>query len=204
MIHGQLKLFAGSAHPALAREIAEHLGIPARRGAPASVSGHRSLVSDRREHPRDRRLHRAADVGAGGRAPGRVVRDDRRVPAIVGVAHHGRDSVLRLRAAGPQGQAARADFGQAGGKPAQRRGHESRADDGPAQGADSGVLRYPGGPPVRGAGDHRLPGAAELRAGHDRVAGRRGRRARARVREAARRRPRDRRQTAQRRRHARK
>ena len=28
MAHGQLKLFSGSAHPALAREIAEHLGIP--------------------------------------------------------------------------------------------------------------------------------------------------------------------------------
>jgi ribose-phosphate pyrophosphokinase len=28
MSHGQLKLFSGSAHPALAREIAEHLGVP--------------------------------------------------------------------------------------------------------------------------------------------------------------------------------
>jgi ribose-phosphate pyrophosphokinase len=28
VIHGQLKLFSGSAHPALAQEIAEHLGIP--------------------------------------------------------------------------------------------------------------------------------------------------------------------------------
>src|SRR5258705_13763519 len=28
MIHGQLKLFSGSAHPALAQEIAEHLGVP--------------------------------------------------------------------------------------------------------------------------------------------------------------------------------
>lgn len=28
MSHGQLKIFTGSAHPALAREIAEHLGIP--------------------------------------------------------------------------------------------------------------------------------------------------------------------------------
>ena len=27
-MHGQLKLFSGSAHPALAREIAEHLGTP--------------------------------------------------------------------------------------------------------------------------------------------------------------------------------
>jgi ribose-phosphate pyrophosphokinase len=28
MSHGQLKLFSGSAHPALAKEIAEHLGVP--------------------------------------------------------------------------------------------------------------------------------------------------------------------------------
>src|SRR6188768_826041 len=28
MAHGQLKLFTGSAHPALAKEIAEHLGVP--------------------------------------------------------------------------------------------------------------------------------------------------------------------------------
>jgi ribose-phosphate pyrophosphokinase len=28
MAHGQLKLFSGTAHPALAREIAEHLGVP--------------------------------------------------------------------------------------------------------------------------------------------------------------------------------
>jgi ribose-phosphate pyrophosphokinase len=28
MIHGPLKLFSGSAHPALAREIADHLGVP--------------------------------------------------------------------------------------------------------------------------------------------------------------------------------
>ena len=35
-------------------------------------------------------------------------------------------------------------------------GREPRADDGSAQGADPGVLRHPGRPPVRGAGDHRL------------------------------------------------
>ncbi len=32
MIHGPLKLFSGSAHPALTREIAAHLGVPL--GAP--------------------------------------------------------------------------------------------------------------------------------------------------------------------------
>jgi ribose-phosphate pyrophosphokinase len=39
-----------------------------------------------------------------------------------------------------QGQAARADFGQARGEPAERRRAESRAHDGSAQGADPGVL----------------------------------------------------------------
>jgi ribose-phosphate pyrophosphokinase len=53
-------------------------------------------------------------------APRRAVRDDRRVPALVGLAHHGGDAVLRLRAAGPQGQAAGADLGQARGEPAER------------------------------------------------------------------------------------
>ena len=28
MIHGPLKIFSGSAHPALAKEIAEHLDLP--------------------------------------------------------------------------------------------------------------------------------------------------------------------------------
>ena len=39
-------------------------------------------------------------------------------------------------------------------------GRQPRADDGSAQGADSGVLRHPGGSPVCGAGDHRLLRAA--------------------------------------------
>ena len=42
----------------------------------------------------------------------------------------------------------------------ERGGHQPGADDGSAQGADPGVLRHPGGSPVRGAGDHRVPRAA--------------------------------------------
>ncbi|MCK7539681.1 MAG: hypothetical protein MZV63_56600, partial [Marinilabiliales bacterium] len=148
-------------------------------------AGHRGVVPDRREHPRHRRVRRAADQPAGRRAHHGAAGDDRRVPPLVGGAHHGGDSVLRLRAAGPQGQAARADLGQARGEHPERGRHEPRADDGPAQGADPGVLRHPGGPPVRGAGHHRLPGAAAVPGHHDRVAGRRRRRARARLRQAA-------------------
>jgi len=52
------------------------------------------------------------------------------------------------------------------------------------QGADPGVLRHPGGPPVRGAGDHRPPGAAAVQERHHRLAGRRRGGAGARVRQA--------------------
>ena len=62
---GELKVFSGSAHPELTREIAAFLGVPARAGAAAPVSGLGGLVPDRREHPRHRRLHRAADLQSG-------------------------------------------------------------------------------------------------------------------------------------------
>ena len=110
------------------------------------------------------------------------------------VADHGRDPVLRLRAPGPQGQAARADLRQARGRPALDRGRRPRADDGPARGADPGLLRHPGRPPLRGAGAHRVRAAAEAARADGRLARRRRRGARARLRQAARRRPRDRRQ----------
>ena len=137
---GELKVFSGSAHPELTQEIAAFLGVTVGPGAAAPVSGFGSLVPDRREHPRDRRLHRAADQQSGRSAPDGADDHDRCVPPLVGVAHHGGAAVLRLRAAGSQGQAARADFGQAGGQRAQRGRHQPRADDGSAQGADSGVL----------------------------------------------------------------
>ena len=166
-------------------------GRAARAGAAAAVSGHGGLVPDRREHPRHRRVHRAADLRDGDRvgrsAPDGADDHDRCVPPVVGGAHHGGAAVLRLRAAGSQGQAARADLGQARGQRAERGGHEPRADDGSAQGADPGVLRHSGRPPVRGAGDHRVPGAARLAEADARRARRRRRRTRARLREAARR-----------------
>ena len=46
-------------------------------------------------------------------------------------------------------------------EPAERGRSEPGADHGSAQGADPGIFRHPGGPPVRGAGDHRLPRALE-------------------------------------------
>ena len=61
---GELKVFSGSAHPELTREIAAFLGAAGRAGAAAALSGFGSLVPDRREHPGHRRLRGAADVRA--------------------------------------------------------------------------------------------------------------------------------------------
>ena len=64
MARSNLKVFSGSAHPQLAQEICGFPVCRAGAGAPSTVSRHRGLVPDRREHPRHRRVHRAADVAA--------------------------------------------------------------------------------------------------------------------------------------------
>ena len=120
---GDLKVFSGSAHPQLTKEIADFLGIAAgqarlRRFPDSEVSfqidenirGTDVFIVQPTSNPVDAASDGAAD-------------HDRRVPPFVGGAHHGGDSVLRLRAAGPQGQAARADLGQARGEPAERGRH---------------------------------------------------------------------------------
>ena len=64
---------------------------------------------------------------------------------------------LWICAAGPQGQAARGGFGEAGGGSVDHRGGASRAGGGFARAADSGIFQYSGGSFVRfaGAGDRR-------------------------------------------------
>ncbi len=69
---------------------------------------------------------------------------DRRRAPRVGRAHHRRAAVLRLRAPGSQGPAARADHREARRQSPRRRRRDPRAHDGPAQPADPGVLRHPG------------------------------------------------------------
>ncbi len=187
MSRGQLKLFSGSAHPRPGGGDWRLPGRPAGARPAAAFSGHGGVVPDRREHPRHRRLHRAADLRGRRRNLDRAVRDDRCVPPLVGVAHHRGDSVLRLRPAGSQGQAARADLGEAGRQPAERGRGEPGADDGSAQGADPGVFRHPGRSPVRGAGHHRLLRRLALPEPDDRLAGRGRRGAGPGLRQAARR-----------------
>ena len=159
-MHRELKVFTGSAHPALGESIARYLGVPLGRA-------HLARFSDGEVWFQIQDNVRGADVfvvqptcAAGQREPDGAAADARRLQALERLAHHRRDALLRLRAPGPQGQAAGAHLGQAGGRPALDRRHRPRPHHGPARRADPGLLRHPGRPPVRGARHHRLRVAA--------------------------------------------
>ena len=112
----------------------------------------------------------------------------RRAPSRLGGRHHRGDSVLRLRPSGPQGRAPHAHHLEARRRPAGGRRRDARRLRGPARRTDPGLFQHPVRSPVRAAGvSGRLP-EAEVRPEHGvRLAGRRRRRARARVLEAPRR-----------------
>ena len=163
MAHGQLKLFTGSAHPALAKEIAEHLGIP------LGVARLHRFPDTEVSFQIDENI-RGTDVFV--MQPTSAPVDEHLVELCVMIDAFRRSSASRITAVIPYYGYARQDRKDKPRVPIsaklvanllERRRHESRADDGSAQGADPGLLRHPGGSPVRRAGDHRLPGAAEPR-----------------------------------------
>ena len=204
MIHGQLKLFSGSAHPALARGDRRAPRHPAGRRPSASVS--------RTPKSRFRSTRTSAARTSSSSSRRRAPVDQHLVELCVMIDAFRRSSASRITAVIPYYGYARQDRKD---KPRVPISAKLVANLLSAAGTNrvltmdlhkaqiQGVLRHSGRPSVRGAGHHRLPGAAELRAGDDRVARRRRRRAGAGLREAARRRPRDHRQAAQRRRHGR-
>ena len=120
----------GNANPALAKEIASYVGVPARPGLGHLLPQRRDGREDQRECPRARRLHRPAHRAADQPEPDGAADHDRRGPARQRDAHHRGHALLRLRAPGPQGPAARADHGQARRQPARRRRGQPHPDHG--------------------------------------------------------------------------
>ena len=146
------KIFSGTANDALAKDICEFPRIAARQGMYQALLRRRDVRPDRGERARRRCLHGAAHLRSGRCAPDAVAVADRCAEARVSPAHHGGDSVLRLRPAGPQGQAACSDFVEAGGRSVDHRGSRSRVGCRSARAADPGLFQYPGGPFVCVAG----------------------------------------------------
>ena len=138
----RLKIFCGTANPALADEICAFLGIP--RGQTQitrfsdgelyvqileNVRGADVFVLQPTCHPVDSHLMELLlMIDALKRASARRI-----TPVI---------PVLRLRAPGPQGQAALAHQLQAGRRPADHRRRRPRAHRRPARPADPGLLQH--------------------------------------------------------------
>ena len=79
------------------------------------------------------------------RQPDGDAHHDRRSEAGLRRPHHRGDALFRLCPPGPQDQAPRPHFRQAGGQPDHPRRRGPCAHHGPARQSDSGLLRYPGG-----------------------------------------------------------
>ena len=199
--YGDLKVFSGSAHPQLARDICEFLGVSRRSGRL------RRFPDTEVSFQIDENI-RGTDVFIV--QPTCAPVDEHLMELLIMVDAFRRSSASRITAVIPYYGYARQDRKDKPRVPISAKlvanvlsaaGTQPGADDGSAQGADPGVLRHPGRSPVRGAGDHRLPVAAGFSAADDRRARCGRRRTRARVCEAARRRTGGDRQAAQRRWH---
>jgi ribose-phosphate pyrophosphokinase len=174
MIHGQLKLFSGSAHPALAKEIAEHLGIP------LGVARLHRFPDTEVSFQIDENI-RGTDVFIV--QPTSAPVDQHLIELCVMIDAFRRSSASRITAVIPYYGYARQDrrtsracrFGQAGRQPARGCRHRSRTHDGSAQAQIQGLFRHPGGLTCLPRRSSLIPRPAGLRWSDDRVA-RRGRR----------------------------
>ena len=122
-----------------------------RAGAGHDLQRRRDPVRDRRERARSRLFRRAVHQQPGQSPPDGTADHGGRAAALVGAAHHGGDSLLRLRAPGSQGRPARADHGQARRRPDLDGRHRSRALHRPARRPDPGLLQHPRRQPLRDA-----------------------------------------------------
>ena len=110
-----IKLFTGNANT---RELARGRWreLPrdgARQGRGGHLQRRRGQRRDRGERPGHATASCSSDHLHPPTPPDGAADHDRRAAALVGAAHHRRDALLRLRAAGPQGRAAAPDLGEA-------------------------------------------------------------------------------------------
>ena len=158
----RLEMFSGRAHPALARDIATHLGVE------LGEANLREFANGEIYCKYDISI-RGCDVfivqthaTPGERLADGAPHHDRRCEARVGQAHHRRLPLLRLLAPGPQVDGPRADHGQARRRHALGGGCRPGDQRRPALGADPGLLRHALRPPGGGAGPRGVH-ARELR-----------------------------------------
>ena len=140
-----LALYSGRTHPALAEEVATHLGQRARRSQHRRVRQRRDPAAIRRERARQRRVHHADPLrrrrALDQRFDHRAADHDRRRLSGVGETDHRRLPVLRIRPPGPQGRGSRADHGPPRRRHVQGGRRQAHDLDRPPLRPDPGLLR---------------------------------------------------------------
>ena len=152
----RLALYSGRTHPALAEEVAGHLGLElgdpnltefangeVRPRFAESIRGSDVFIMQTPLRLR-RSEHQRLDHGA-------ADHDRHRLPGV-GQADHRGLPVLRLRPPGPQGRGPRADHRPPDRRHVQGRRRQADGLDRPAQRPDPGLLRRPRRPPHGDAG----------------------------------------------------
>ena len=180
--NGAMKLVAGNSNPALAAAIGQYLGIPLTKAVVRRFADMEVFV-EIQENVRGADVFvDPVHVVSGQRPPDGIAHHHRCAAARLGAAHHGSDSVLRLRPAGSQGRTAHADLRQARRQSHRPCGRRSRADARSPRRPDPGLLRHSDRQSVCLAGDDaRHPGALRAWQSDRRFARRRRRGTRART-----------------------
>ena len=197
-----MKLFAGRAHPALARRICEYLGLPLGRAVMGNFpDGEISCKIDEDVRGRDVFIVQPTCPPV----------NENLMELLIMIESFKRASAERITAVIPyfgyarqdrKDEGPRADYGQVGGESDYPGGRRPRVDHGSAHGPNPGLFRHPGRPPLCRAGHRRTfqvdePGRQRVRG---RQSGRREHQAGAGAHGPARRPPGHHRQTPQQRR----
>ena len=130
-----LKIFTGSANAPLTEEICHHLGEPLGQGESDPVQRRRGSISRFLENVRGQDVFVVQPTCPPvGENLMELLIMLGCLSAFLGTAGHGRGSLLRLRASGPEGQAESPHLGQTGGGSPDRGRHPSTPFHGPARG----------------------------------------------------------------------
>ena len=146
-----MRIFSGNANKQLAEEICTQLGIALGKANVANFSDGETRV-EIDENVRGMDVFIIQSTCPPVTTTDGAADHDRRAEARLGRPDHSGDSLLRLRAAGPQGRPAHPHLGQARGRP----DHSGRGEPGSLGGSacrtDPGLFQHPRGPPLRHAG----------------------------------------------------
>ena len=146
---GQLQVFTGNAHPALAQAIANQLGLPLGAAIVTEYKNGETRVCIEENVRRVGCVCGAAHLPSGEPEPDGTADNDGRHQACIGHQDNGGHTILRICKAGEEKPLARADYGQAcSGFAAKRRGAQD-IDVRSARARHRGILQYPGRPSAR-------------------------------------------------------